>query len=55
MFLVLIRNASLSTHNVFSLINKKYITTVQPVLSKHPRDNPDMFAYDRCLLNTGEF
>ena len=23
-------------------------------LSKHPRDNPDVVAKDRCLLNTGE-
>ena len=30
-------------------------STVQPVLSKHLRDNQNVLAYDRCLLNTETF
>ena len=29
--------------------------TVQPVLSKHLRDNQNLLAYGRFLLNTGTF
>ena len=31
------------------------LNTVQPVLSKHIRDNQKVLALDRCLLNTGQF
>ena len=29
--------------------------TVQPVLSKHLRENQNVLALDKCLLNTGLF